>query len=651
MSSGRSTRRRGRTGPHAHPVRRVRAMFIASMFVLSIFAAQLVRIQGFDADKVAATALAQRLYDKPIPALRGQITDASGTVLAQSVERYTIVADQLSVQKYTKKANGKNTQVGARGAADDLAPLLGLNADDLFLKLNGSKRYWKVAVDVTPVVWRSVSKLAVPGISVERTTKRVYPSGPFDASLVGVMNNADVPVAGVELMADEALRGTPGSERYETSATGRQIPTGNSDYVAPVPGRDVRLTIDSDLQLYAQNELAKAVTERNALSGTAVVMDVKTAQLLAVANYPTFDPNNLANAPTGSTLANKAFQEAFEPGSTAKVLSLSAALQEGLITPSTPITVPSELKKLDKTFKDSEEHGVEELTATGVLAKSSNMGTIIASDGLRQNAKILRYFTDFGLGRTSGIGFPAESAGQIPKTLHDTNQYTIMFGQGLSVNAVQAASVYQTIADGGVRVAPSLVAGEAAADGTYTPVKAPAQQQVLRGDVAHEMSEMLESVTGDDGTASKVRVPGYRIAGKTGTADRYVDKRAVDGKPGYEGYTASFIGYAPAGNPRFVIAVMLQRPLNGHYGGLTAGPVFTSVMRYALGKYGVPPDTAPAPNFPVWQPGYSADHPNGAPLPALMGPSAARNTTTSAGTGAAATKSPSPTPSTDATRR
>lgn len=620
-------------GPVGSSRRRVRGMMLAALFLFTVFGAQLVRLQGFDAAAVSKKALQQRLVViSNVPAPRGRILAANGAVLAESVDRYQINADQVAIASYTKRVDGALTKVGAAGAATDLAAALGLRESDVLAKITGSKRWNPVAVDVTPVAWQRVSTMGIPGISADQTSRRVYPLGTAAASVVGTMTNAGAPAGGIEQMLNTALQGKPGTTEYERAPSGRIIATAAQKIVPPVPGKDVTTTIDPDLQWFTQNALAKAVAERRAANGYVIVQDVQTGKLLTVANYPTFDPNNLTTLSRGGTLSNKAFEESFEPGSTAKVLTMAAVLADGKATPSTPITVPPKLPRSDRVFKDSEEHGWENLTLTGVLAKSSNMGTILAGEKL-SSSELVGWFHKFGLGSTTGIGYPGESAGQVTEAgkMSGSQRYTVMFGQGLAVTAPQVAGVYQTIANGGLRIAPTLVN-----DGS-----APATSQVMPTQAATTLSTMMESVVSEEGTAAVAMIPGYRVAGKTGTANR------IDPKTGkYSSYTASFVGFAPADKPRFVVACMMQDPKNGHYGSTTCGPVFASVMRYALEKYGVPPTNQAAPQLPVWQPGYSKEHPSG-PAPAADATSATAGATpTTPGDATPSTPSGSAVPST-----
>jgi cell division protein FtsI (penicillin-binding protein 3) len=571
-----------------HPERRIRFLLLTGLFVLSLFGAQLFRLQALDASTMANAALKSRLNIVAVPALRGDITASNGDVLATSIERRNVTADQTAVPTYKKKVNGVSVTVGVSGAAADLAPILGKPEAKLATTLTGTRRFIYVAKDISDSDWRKVQALGIPGIYSETTSKRSYPTGSAAASLVGWVHADGSAGAGLELLLNKQLQGRPGESTYEQSPDGRMITTGSQQITPAFPGQDVRLTIDSDLQWFSQNALAQEVNQTKALSGTVVVMNVKTGQLAAVASYPTFDPNNIAKA--SGNLNNNAFGEAFEPGSTAKVMTAAAAIQEGVATPATPVVVPDRLARADQVFRDSHEHGVEDLTFAGVIAQSSDIGTMMVGEKVPAPT-LEKYFRAFGVGQPTGIDFPGETPGIFAKSQNwsGSQRYTVMYGQGLSVNAIQDAGVFQTVANGGVRVPPTLVASTTSADGTVTPTPPTAGVRVISESTATTLSQMLEFVVSDNGTAVAATIPGYRVAGKTGTANR------VGANGRYSGYTASFIGFAPADKPAFVVAVVLQNPLNGIYGGAVAAPVFKDIMTYALQEFGIPPTGTPPP--------------------------------------------------------
>jgi cell division protein FtsI (penicillin-binding protein 3) len=574
-------------------------MFLGVCIVLSLFAVQLLRLQALDASAMAQQALGSRLTTVTVDATRGQIVDRDGVVLATSLERYNVTVDQKTVGKYFRyerdPVTGAKHKVvlGIDGAARDLAPLLHMDVAAVREKLTGDRRFAYVAKRVTPEVWRKVDALQIPGIYPETTSQRAYPADGVGASVIGFMSKDGKPLGGLELKLNRELTGQDGSVTYERDPGGRHIPTGDVERKAAVPGATVELTIDRDLQWKAEQLLQAKVDESGALSGTVVVM-TRDGKILALANAPTFDPNVPSKAKPAN-LSNRALSEVYEPGSTSKLMTAAAVLEEGVVTPTTPFTVPGHIRRGGKTFHDSHDHAPERLTFAGVLAKSSNVGTIMAGEKLSP-ATMYRYLTRFGIGQPSGLDFPGESRGILaqPKDWSGSQRYTVLFGQGLSVNAVQAAGVFQTIANDGVRSEPQLVAGTLGADGALKAAAAPRQTRVVSAKTAAALRLMLEGVVSAEGTAPEAKIPGYRVAGKTGTAQRYDPTCGC-----YQGYTGSFIGMAPADDPQLVVAVTLQRPVRGYYGGTVAAPVFREVMTYALQKLQIPPTGSKSPKISI----------------------------------------------------
>ncbi len=528
-----------------------------------------------------------------LPAHRGDITDSGGVVLATTLERRNITVDQTMVGLYSRQVGQRRVTVGVQGAAEDLAPVLHLSTKVLLSRLRGSARFAYVAKDVTPEVASAVTRLGVTGIFTEAASRRSYPAGQVAANVLGFVGSDGRAWGGIEGEYNTALSGRSGSITYEHGMDGAEIPTGIAREIDPQNGSTVRLTINQDLQYQAQLAMAAQVKATGAESGYLVAMDPRTGAVLALVSVPTFDPNNPGASPVADR-SDGAALDVFEPGSTQKVVTMAAALEQGTTTPGSHIVVPPTLRRGGTTFHDAETHGTLKLTTAGVLAQSSNIGTIKVGEQVPAST-LYAVQRKFGLGQVTGIGLP-ESAGILaPSSAWSGSQrYTVLFGQGLSVTALQAASVYATIANDGVRVTPQVVAGTTSPDGTFHPAAAAKSTRAISPTTARELRLMLENVVGENGTAVKASIPGYRVAGKTGTS------QAPDPSCGcYRGYTASFIGMAPADAPRIVVAVVLQRPTKGHYGGDIAAPVFQQVMTDALAEYKVPPTGSKPPVMPL----------------------------------------------------
>jgi len=556
--------------------------------VLSLFGARLVQLQGLDAPTYAAEAEQGRLRTVTLPAARGTITDRNGVALATTVAAVNITSDQSKV-------------VDPAATARALAPVLKMDAAELQEKLTGDARFVYVAKTVAPAVWREVRELdhpdpdieGLPGIYAEQTSKRVYPAGQVGANVVGFVGAEGTGLGGIEYALDSTLAGRDGTATYELSAGGRRIPSGVDTERDAVPGTDVRLTIDRDIQYVAQRAIAKAVASTRSLSGTVIVYRPSTGDLLAVATAPTFDPNKPGASPAEDR-GNRPLTEAYEPGSTGKIITASALIEEGVIRPTTPITVPNRLTRADKTFKDFEDHPVQHLTYAGTIAKSSNIGTIRAAERLGDLKKLYPYLKKFGVGEPTGLGLPGEASGEVlkPGDWSATSGYTMTFGQGYSVNTVQMASVIATVANDGVRVAPRLVAATTGPDGSVRQTPEGKHTRVVSPQTARTVRSMMESVTREGGTAPLAAIPGYRVGGKTGTAQRFNPSCGC-----YSGYTMSFIGLAPVDDPGVVVAVTLQAPKSALGGGVNAGPVFKQVASFALETLRIAPTGSHVPRL------------------------------------------------------
>ncbi|MFJ8945845.1 peptidoglycan D,D-transpeptidase FtsI family protein [Streptomyces sp. NPDC102395] len=597
------------------PRPRLRLVGLALTLVMAAFVVRLLQVQAVDASTYAAKAERNRYVGQVLTAERGEITDRSGVALATSEDAYDITADPTMFARDQLKIDD-----GPERAAALLAPILGQEQSDLVKKLRPEDpdvRYTKLAGRQTPQVWKQIKDLksalatksdtdrstvnVLAGVFSVPSSKRVYPNGGLAAGILGWVNADGKGGGGVEQQLNALLSGKDGKIRYAQSG-GRQVPTAGSTETPAVPGSDVELTIDRDIQWAAQNAITEQVEKSRADRGYVIVQDTRTGEILAMANSPGFDPNDLSDA-RPDALGNAAVQDAFEPGSTAKVMSMAAVLEENAATPLTHVTVPNRLHRGDRLFQDDIDHPTWYLTLNGVLAKSSNIGTILATGQLGRtqaeaNKVLHTYLREFGIGRATGLGFPGETRGILaaPGAWSTSQQYTIPFGQGMSVNALQAASVYSTIANGGVRVQPSLVRGTKGPDGRFTPADAPQKKRVVSQKTARTLAQMLESVVDDEeGTGNKARIPGYRVAGKTGTANR------VDPATGkYRGYTSSFAGFAPADAPRVTVYCAIQNATQGSYfGGQICGPVFKQVMEFSLKSLQIPPTGAKPAKLPV----------------------------------------------------
>ncbi|MEC9052815.1 MAG: penicillin-binding protein 2, partial [Actinomycetota bacterium] len=425
----------------------------------------------------------------------------------------------------------------------------------------------------------------------QRDPIRVYPAGDVAANLVGFLgtplaDGTPQPLAGFERTFDAQLSGTDGAARYSVAA-GQKIPLGEQTVVEAVDGEDLTTTIDRELLWYVQRVLRHTVYGAGADSGVAVVMDSRTGEVLSLADYPTYDANQPLESDEAD-LGSRAMSDVYEPGSVEKVLTLGALVDAGRVTPRTRLTVPPSLARQDRSIGDWFDHGTIKLTLAGVLAKSSNIGTVLAADKF-EGDELRDYLTAFGLGEATDVGVRGESAGIVPSGSLWTSQTQdrVAFGQSISVNALQMAAAINAVANGGVRVDPSVVRGTATTDsGQRVGTDTTTSRRVLSEEAARKTMLMMERVVDPDaGVAPRAQVPGYRVAGKTGTAQRASSECGC-----YDGtFTVSFAGFAPADDPRFTVYVVVQNPRNGGGGGSVAGPAFSQIMGYALRRYAVPP--------------------------------------------------------------
>jgi len=574
---------------------------VASLLVVGLFVARLIDVQIVSAAPLAEEALAQRLVTVAVTPTRADIVDRNGVVLATTVERYNLSVDQTKIADWKRTEAGTVVAQGALDAAKILAPILGVSESELGATLSGDKTFVYVAKNLTPEVLDLIKAERVSGIGWEPTPERLYPNGVTAGNLIGFMgfsqdSDAKVGQGGIEQAYQDQLEGVAGSRTYERSAYGTTIPSGIHSEEDAVPGETVVLTTDRDIQYFAEQRLATALSETGSSGGTVVVTDSTTGEVLAIADSNAVDPANPGATDAGQR-GSGAVEDVFDPGSTAKIITMAAALEEGIATPTSQFVAPFLYTTADnETFRDSHPHPDQKLTLTGILVNSSNTGTVMIGEQLSPETRY-NYLRAFGLGERTGIGLVSESPG-ILHAWQDWDRrtnYATMYGQGVSVTALQTAQVYGAIANGGVKIAPTIVKGFESADGTFTANDPPESERVISEETASKLMSMLTEVT-QDGTGRAAAIDGYLVAGKTGTA------QAPDAEGKLTRIVASFVGIAPADNPRVVVSVTLFDPKSSIWGGDVAAPVFKDVTTFALQTLRVPPSTETLTQYPTtWE--------------------------------------------------
>jgi cell division protein FtsI (penicillin-binding protein 3) len=576
VAAARPVLRRGR------PSRRLNISLICIVFVLTLFVGRLVQLQGLDGPRYRTEAEHLRLTPVPIPVVRGTITASDGRVLAMTTQTDLIFADPALIP-----ATRREPVAAALAGPLGLSPAAILGA----ITHPSSPQYVALKRSVPASVAAKINALHLPGVGQTPSYARSYPNGTLAANLLGFAN-ADAAgdlrgQAGLEWKYNPLLAGRDGSEEVEHTTTGQPIPLTDPKIKPQVPAGNLRLTIQSDIQWYAQQACAAQVKATKARNCTIVVMDPKTGQILALAQDPEFSPSapSSLSATTDMPVAN-----VFQPGSTGKVITVAAALEHGGQTPMSTYTVPDSIVVDGFPFRDAETHPTLRYTIAGILANSSNVGMVQVVQHVSPQVQY-QMFKAFGLGQPTGLGLPGESQGLLPAPSQwwGDERYTLSFGQGVAANAVQMASVYATIANGGVRVQPSIVAGTTNSAGKFQSAPRPASRRVLSTKTAGELMAMLQQVPKVNEEAGEPWgiISGYSIAAKTGTA------QVPDPKRGgcLCKYGSSYIGIAPASNPQLVVAVNIQDPKTSNYFGIAvAGPVFNHVMKFALQTMKIPPD-------------------------------------------------------------
>ncbi|WP_442545870.1 peptidoglycan D,D-transpeptidase FtsI family protein [Arthrobacter sp. KN11-1C] len=548
-------------------------------------------VQVIDGPALSAAAQQLRTVSQDIPFTRGEILDERGRVLARTVLTYDIVTDPSQSSAFDTfdipLPDRSVRHVTRDQGITELAQILGQDVSVVKKALGGTGKFAYVARSVTPDVEQRVADLRFLGVSSNAVQKREYPLGEVAGNLVGYVNDQMQGAAGVEQTLNDQLTGTPGKRQFEIGADGILIPVAPIEQVKPVNGKNVQLTINSDLQYLAQKAISDSVAQLHAEWGNIVVVEAKTGKIRAMADTSPMDPNN-PGASKPEDRGVRSVTASLEPGSTEKSVTAAAALQEGKVQPLTQLKIPPSYTIDGQPFDDSFGHGTLHMTFAGVLGYSLNTGTVMVGKDLTAQQRY-DYLRKFGIGEKTGIPLPGESSGILasPDKWDARQQYTVLFGQGVAQTPLQTAMVYQTIANRGVRLKPQLIESTTGTDGNPLPTPQDAGVQVLTPETDKSLKDMLESVV-TAGEVQDVKVPGYRVGGKTGTAET-----AKPDGTGLSGYTASLVGMAPMEDPQYVVLVNVQHPQGDIY-GITQAPVFNSVMSSTLSTYNVSPSTTPS---------------------------------------------------------
>ena len=541
--------------------RRIGLLFGLFLVLLLCAVGRATWLTTVKASDLKSRALSQQVEDIDVPAARGSIVDRHGLDLAVSEEAVTVFANPFLIKNPAR-------------VATKLAPLLSVPDTEILKQIaDPHKGFVYLKRKLNGAAGQKVEKLEIEGIGTMMEPKRTYPQASLASQLIGTVGTDNTGLSGLEQLFDKSLHGADGKRRVVRDALGD--PVSIVDVKRAEAGKNVKLTLDATLQERVEAVLQDVGQTYRPAGATALVMDPRSGALLALANWPRVDANDISAAPPYAR-QNRAVAAAYEPGSTFKAITVSGALQEKLVSPSTPFDIPPQIQVADRTIKDAEEHGYETLTVARILAQSSNIGAV--KIGMRLGpTRFDKWVRDFGFGQTTGVDLPGESPGIVlrPKQYSGSSMGNLPIGQGIAVTPIQMAQAYSAIADGGMMHRPFVV------DGDEKPGK-----RVLSKSTAEQVSKMLEGVLGPGGTASEAAIPGYTLAGKTGTAQK---ADPVNGGYSKYKYVASFIGFAPAKNPRLLVAVMVDEPQGAIFGGVVAAPAFQKILSFALPYLKIPP--------------------------------------------------------------
>jgi cell division protein FtsI (penicillin-binding protein 3) len=548
-------------------------LFVIFIVAFGGMAMRLISLQIFEGPAYAEQAAAQRSREELIPARRGAIFDRAGEPLAISVDLQTLWTDPSQVEDPSR-------------TAAKLAPILGRDPIEIEASLIGTMpgdQFEYIARRLEPKVARRIEKLNLPGLYFLDEPERLYPGNNLASHILGFVDTDGNGISGIESQFEGVLSGEAGEIAFEQDPTGQTLWQAGFSQTRAEPGRAIFLSLDKELQYFTQSALATAAEQYGAESGSAIVMRPRTGEILAMANVPDYDPND----PGGSDQEmqrNRAVTDQYEPGSIYKMVTLAAALEEKVVTPKTRFSVASTFMYAGEDFNDSHSHATMDMSVSDIIKDSSNVGTI--QMGLKVGGKrLLHYIKEFGFGSPTGLDFPGEAPGSYPdyKDWTPPTIATLPIGQGIAVTPLQMAVAYSAIANDGRWIEPSVVAGTMQDHGEVRPSAPGATRRVVSKKTADQVTKILTRVV-DEGTGTAAQIPGYQVAGKTGTAQK------PDGMGGYaEGdYIASFAGFAPADRPEIAVIVMLDGP-TPYYGGLTAAPTFREITEFALRHLNVSP--------------------------------------------------------------
>jgi cell division protein FtsI (penicillin-binding protein 3) len=565
--------------------RRMRLFLTVSTILVLVFGVRLIDFQIVRAEAISDHSYDKRAVTRTIPAVRGDIIDANGNLLATTVFRYDINAAPSMVRPVERVIDGVPQIISVESVAADLARILQEDISILLPKLSGTSNYVNLKKRVDAETHRQIVDLGVPWLFWDSYQNRLYPNGAVAGNLLGFVDIDGKAIAGLERQFNACLAGTDGQESFERGVDGIRIPSSAVVTQEVKHGRDLVLTIDSGLQYQAQQVLAGEVQRLDADWAAAVVIEVKTGKIVLAAEAPSVDPNNPGKSPPKERGA-RVFQFAYEPGSTMKSITAATAMDLGFANTGTRVSAPDSIAVFDSVITDSFSHDTLNLTLSGVLRYSSNVGTILIARDIPASARY-DYMLRFGFGKPTELGFEGETSGVLNdyQKWDGVTNFTTTFGQGLSVSPVQMASAYQAIANGGVRLNPILVAGCRDQDGELTSIPKSTATQVVSAQTARDVVLMLEKVVEDGAIGRATAVPGYRSAGKTGTAQ-------IPEDAGYgEFFAMSFFGMAPVEDPRYAMGVIVYKPKAVYTNSMAAAGAYQKILSQILLSNRVPPST------------------------------------------------------------